>query len=360
MGAVMFCCAGFVDRLAGRTALSGFASRGIVRQSARAIQVALAIGTLGFGLATSANAQSGSGRDPYGFLTNSSYCWVEEVRISQDPIRGWQRSIQPGEGSGPKHNSSDLLGRYGSGTASADGHFIRSGDGSSRLRRVPCPETTRPAFQSWSGPFVGLQVTGSTSRVITNEFLTGTDIRSTSLVDHGTGFGGGVNFGWNWQPINATSLIGVVIDVNGVHEPVQHDFFGGAYIGSVVNFSASAQVRGGVLVTPNVLLFGQGGISVSNQQLKIDFGGPETNESKTIPGLTLGFGGEWKLHPFDFAAPTISRSLVTPSLFATYEHTWWDTAKLTMPAASPGFDYSWQRQSDTLKFGARINWGDGH
>ena len=68
-----------------------------------------------------------------------------------------------------------------------------------------------------------------------------------------------------------------------------------------------------------------------------------------MPGLTLGFGGEWKLAsnrlPF-------GRSM---SLFADYQHTWWDTAKLTMPVASPLNNYTWQRNSDVIKLGAR--WG---
>lgn len=49
----------------------------------------------------------------------------------------------------------------------------------------------------------------------------------------------------------------------------------------------------------------------------------------------------------------------TLSLFAGYEHTWWDTARLDMPDASRFFNNTWQRETDAVKFGARINWGDG-
>jgi opacity protein-like surface antigen len=210
-----------------------------------------------------------------------------------------------------------------------------------------------PLDNSWTGAFAGVQLGGSWSGVTTSEFLAGTDIRTNRFDDNGSGFGGGVNFGWNWQPFARSTVVGVVFDINGLNDKVQHDFTGGNYIGTVMNFTASAQARGGVLVTPNFLLYGQGGISIANQQLKIDFGGAETNESQIVPGFTLGFGGEWKIptNPLPFG-----RSM---SLFADYSHTWWDTARLDRPVASPFFDYTWRRETDALKFGARISWGNG-
>jgi hypothetical protein len=219
--------------------------------------------------------------------------------------------------------------------------------------RVPCPPASQSSSTSWTGGFGGVQLVGSWSGVTTSEYLAATGVRTNQFDDTGSGFGGGVNFGWNWQPWNPSTVVGVVFDINGMNDKVQHDFAGGNYIGSIVNFTASAQVRGGVLVAPNFLLYGQGGLSIANQQLKIDFGGPETNESKIVPGLTLGFGGEWKLatNPLPFG-----RSM---SLFAGYEHTWWDKARLDMPDASRFFNYTWQRETDAVKFGARINWGDG-
>ncbi|HWX07159.1 MAG TPA: hypothetical protein VN065_15135 [Bradyrhizobium sp.] len=211
----------------------------------------------------------------------------------------------------------------------------------------------RTELASWTGPFIGAQAAGSFSTLTTSEYFAATGVRTNQFDDTGSGFGGGVNFGWNWQPWNPSIVVGVVFDVNGLNDKVRHDFAGGSYIGATVNFTASAQVRGGVLVTPNFLLYGQGGLSVANQQLQIDFGGPETNESKIVPGSNLGFGGEWKLptNPLPFG-----RSM---SLFADYSHTWWDTARLDMPVASPFFNYTWQRETDAVKFGARINWGDG-
>lgn len=236
--------------------------------------------------------------------------------------------------------------------------------------RVPCPPpqtappdygwrpfSTDPADKywpggGWAGPFAGVQVVGEWSGVTTSEF-NGAGVRTFHSQDFGSGVGGGVNLGWNWQPWNPSTVVGIVLDANGLNDRVRHDFAGGNYIGSDMNFTGSAQVRGGMLVNPSFLLYVQTGVSVANQQLKIDFGGPETNESRWTPGYTLGLGAEVKLpmKPLPFA-----RSM---SLFAEYSHTWWDTANLRMPVASPLFDYGWLRQTDAVKFGARVSWGDG-
>lgn len=104
------------------------------------------------------------------------------------------------------------------------------------------------------------------------------------------------------------------------------------------------------MVTPDMLLFAQTGVSFAHQQLKIDFGGPATNESKWTPAFTLGFGGEWKL-----PAPVLPFSKRT-SVFIDYKRTWWSTAKLTMPTASPFFNYGWQRNTDGIDIGLRFRW----
>lgn len=219
--------------------------------------------------------------------------------------------------------------------------------------RVPCPppaDTYRPG--GWAGPFAGVQVVGEWSGVTTSEF-NGAGVRTFHSQDFGSGVGGGVNVGWNWQPWNPSTVVGIVLDANGLNDRVRHDFAGGSYIGSDMNFTGSAQVRGGVLVNPSFLLYAQTGVSVASQQIKIDFGGPETNENRWTAGYTLGFGGEVKL---PMKQLPLGRSI---SLFAEYSHTWWDTANLRMPVASPLFDYAWLRETDAVKFGARVSWGDG-
>jgi opacity protein-like surface antigen len=223
----------------------------------------------------------------------------------------------------------------------------------SDFRYVPfSPEIDRLTSALWRGGFGGVQVTGEWSGVDTSEF-NGVGVRTFQSHDRGAGVGGGFNVGWNWQPWNDRYVVGVVGDGNWLNDHVRHDFAGGNYIGSNMNFMGSAQVRGGVLVNPSFLLYAQTGVAVANQQLKIDFGGPETNESQWTPGYTLGFGFEAKL---PIRQLPFGRSM---SVFAEYSHTWWDTSKLHMPVASPLFDYDWLRKTDRVTVGARVSWGDG-
>ena len=208
----------------------------------------------------------------------------------------------------------------------------------------------RVELASWTGPFLGAQLGGSSSGVTTDEFSADTGMRTNRFDDTGSSFSGGVNFGYNWQPWGNNVVAGVVVEIDGLHDSVRHDFPGGNYIGSVVDFNAAVLARGGVLVTPDVLLSVQTGVSFAHQQLKIDFGGPETNESQWTPGFTLGFGAEWIL-----AAPVLQIGRGT-SVFVDYRRTWWSTANLTMPAASPFFNYAWQRQTDGIDMGLRFRW----
>jgi hypothetical protein len=45
------------------------------------------------------------------------------------------------------------------------------------------------------------------------------------------------------------------------------------------------------------------------------------------------------------------------SLFAEYQHTWWQDANFNTPAASPAFNYNFLRQDDALKFGFTVALG---
>jgi hypothetical protein len=213
------------------------------------------------------------------------------------------------------------------------------------------PEHSSNPYQGFTGPFAGVQFWGSSNHVITNEFNADSDVRTNHFNDSGTAIGVGINAGYNWQPWGTSFVLGPVVDANILNDQVKHSFPGGASISSTVNFTASAQLRAGVLVMPDLLVFAQTGPSIANQSLKIDFGGPRTDTSKITPGWAIGGGAEWKLPAI------ILRAFGTPSLFVSYEHSFWNNAKLKMPVASPGFNYSWKRDSDAIKLGIRIRFG---
>jgi opacity protein-like surface antigen len=201
-----------------------------------------------------------------------------------------------------------------------------------------------------SGMFGGGQLALSCSNVRTREYIAATGALTNEFFDHCTGVGGGINGGYNWL-LQSGMLLGIVVDANLPNDEVKHRFGGGTFIGSTVNFSASAQVRAGWNAAPDLLLYGQTGISLSNQRLQINFGGPVTDASQLRSGFTAGFGAEWMLAGNPIRWGTAS------SLFVDYTHTWWETASLNAPAASPLFNYTWQRESDVVKAGMRIYFG---
>jgi hypothetical protein len=198
-----------------------------------------------------------------------------------------------------------------------------------------------------------VQLVSSWSAVRTSEYFATTATLTNRLNDSGSGFGGGINAGYNWQPWGEDSLLGIVFDANLLHDQARHDFAGGAYIGATTDWTASAQVRAGFSATPWLLLYGQTGLSVAGQKLQIDFGGPETNQSKSTPGWTVGGGLEFTVN-YNGPPGQAQYTFDVVGFFINYQHTWWDKTDLHEPIASPLFNYSWQRQSDQVEVGIRI------
>ncbi|MEJ0024392.1 MAG: hypothetical protein WDN01_00060 [Rhizomicrobium sp.] len=220
----------------------------------------------------------------------------------------------------------------------------------------PKPDTweNRPEIgmtSPWNGPFGGVQLVGMTSSVATVEYLDATDIRTNGFDDSGSGFGGGVNVGYDWQ-VGTNIVVGVVLDADIVGGVVNHHFAGGNFIGSDVDFTGSALIRGGLLATPDLLIYGETGVSLADESIKIDFGGPRTDESTITPGFSLGGGAEWML-----PNPILPEFGSSSSVFVDYEHTWWSGSRLNTPAASPLFDYTWLPRSNTVTIGLRVQFG---
>lgn len=214
--------------------------------------------------------------------------------------------------------------------------------------RVPCPPPATQGASNWSGGQLGVFVAGSFSNVRTTERLDATGIVTNKFSDCCTGVGGGVDVGWQWQ-LPHGALLGLMLDAWFPNDQVSHSFAGGTYLRSTVDFTVTFQLRAGYAATPRLLLYGQTGLAVGGQTLKVNFGGPISSHDDTTIGPTLGIGVEWR--PFDGPTGWFGRS---PALFVEYDHIWWDDAHFNTPAASPAFNYSWSRESNVIKCGLRV------
>ena len=226
--------------------------------------------------------------------------------------------------------------------------------------RVPCPPPPASSATAsvspglvgggWTGGYLGGELMKNWGRVRTMETSAATGAITNQFSDSGDPFFGGINVGYDWQPWRAPIVIGAVLDADLGSADVRHNFGGGTFIGSSVIFTASAQLRAGVLVMPDLLLYAHTGVAVADQRLQINFGGPVTNQTQFTPGYALGAGIEWRL-----PGKPIPGVALPLSLFASYEHTWWGDASLHAPAASPLFNYTWSREQDTVTIGVRIH-----
>jgi hypothetical protein len=200
---------------------------------------------------------------------------------------------------------------------------------------------------SMTGFYAGGQVAlNAGDQEITERLADGGDI-ANRLVDRDDDVFGGVVAGYNFAPFNNRIVVGPFISFDWGDQTIQHDFAGGTFIGSETDWIATAGLKAGVVVAPGAFLYGLVGGSLLEEQLNIDFGGPVTSQSETVSGVTVGGGGEWR--------PSGLRALGRPvSIFAQYQHTWWEDVALNRPAASPFFSYDFEREDDSVRAGVNI------
>src|SRR5262249_11133160 len=90
------------------------------------------------------------------------------------------------------------------------------------------------------------------------------------------------------------------------------------------------------------------GVSVLNETLKINFVPVYSSSSATVAGGTVGVGAAFK--------PSFLQGFGHPvSVFAEYQHTWWQNANFNTPAASPFFNYNFRREDDGAKVGFTVD-----
>lgn len=188
-------------------------------------------------------------------------------------------------------------------------------------------------------------------RVQTNEYLASTGELTDSFSDSGDPIGIGIVVGEDFRPWHNGLVVGPFASLDYLHQTINHTFAAGTFLGTTTNWIGTAGVKLGVARSGGVLIYSLGGISALNETLNINFGGPVSSANTTVFGGTLGLG-------VSYDPEALQRFGRRISLFAQYQHTWWETANLNQPAASPLFDYAFHREDDTVKLGLTVHFGE--
>lgn len=136
---------------------------------------------------------------------------------------------------------------------------------------------------NWNGFYAGLHIGGGFGDISGLGALAG-----VNATDSMSGVSGGVLAGWNF--VNNDFLFGVEGDFAGTGISGKINILG-VNVTEDVRWSGNLRARVGYLVSPNVLLFGAGGLSVADYNIKTNslIAG---NDAATFTGWTVGGGIE--------------------------------------------------------------------
>ncbi|WP_224544043.1 outer membrane protein [Mesorhizobium sp. CA16] len=140
---------------------------------------------------------------------------------------------------------------------------------------APAPVAELP-IASWAGPYAGISLGYG--------FGGHADFRSGGPDVKTKGFVGGVFGGYNWQQDNFVYGAEADLGYNGV----KGDSAGIRAKGGV---DGSLRARLGYAVTPEILLYGTGGLAAKNQKVEA----PGVSDSKAMLGWTAGVGTDIKI-----------------------------------------------------------------
>jgi outer membrane immunogenic protein len=142
---------------------------------------------------------------------------------------------------------------------------------------APAPVAELPVA-SWAGPYAGISLGYG--------FGGHADARDAGVNVKTKGFIGGVFGGYNWQQDNFVYGAEADLGYNGVKGD-------SAGINAKGGLDGSLRARLGYAVTPEILLYGTGGLAVKDQ--KIDDSVTLVNDNKAMLGWTAGAGTDIKI-----------------------------------------------------------------
>lgn len=199
------------------------------------------------------------------------------------------------------------------------------------------------------GGYLGGELVKNTGRVRTTERFAANDLITNEFNDSGDPLGVGVIVGYNFRPFNNSIVIGPFASFDYLNQTINHNFAGGQFLGTTTHWFINAGVKAGFVTAPGIYLYGLAGAAWLNHDLNVNFA-TAAQSNVTTPGVTVGLGGEYHLSSWRIAGHPVS-------VFAQYQHTWWDNANFNRPASSPAFNYAFRREDDTIKFGVNFYFG---
>jgi hypothetical protein len=199
------------------------------------------------------------------------------------------------------------------------------------------------------GMYGGVEVAKTTGQMRVTERLSDTGLPTNDFKDSRDPIGVGLTLGYNFVP-SPRVIAGPFFNVLVLNQTIKHPFAGGAFLGTSTRLFGTGGVKLGFAVTPALVAYGLAGGSLLNKDVTVALGFPPTSVNRTVVGGTLGAGLEYRPPGWNLLGAPVS-------VFAQYQHTWWDRTRLERPASSPLFDYAFQRQDDTFKFGVNVYFG---
>jgi outer membrane immunogenic protein len=140
---------------------------------------------------------------------------------------------------------------------------------------APAPVAELPVA-SWAGPYAGINL----------GYGFGGHVKAPGVDAKTKGFIGGVFGGYNWQQENFVYGAEADLGYNGTKGSDNG-------LSAKTGIEGSLRARLGYAVTPEILLYGTGGLAAKNQ--KIDDSVTGVNDSKAMLGWTAGAGTDIKI-----------------------------------------------------------------
>ena len=219
-----------------------------------------------------------------------------------------------------------------------------SGDLESKIRWLVPPRTSY-----FGGGYLGGELAKNSGVERKIERSAFNDAITNDLRDSGDPIGIGLVAGYNFRPSNGNFVVGPFASFDYLRQTINRNFAGGQFLGSTTHWFGNVGVKAGFVTAPGIYFYGLAGAAFLNHDLNVNFA-TAAQSNTTTTGFTAGLGAEYQP-----AAWRISGHPV--SLFAQYQHTWWNNADFNRPASSPAFNYAYQRQDDTFKLGVNFYFG---